>query len=200
MIRLVKQLSAITILFLLPPWVFAQEQLLKYNVLYNGDSIGSMSCFQKKDGEDLYLKLVSSAQLQLIMKIKVDLQEESVFKKGKLLYSSSLKTVNGKEKGNKQTKACNEGYRTFNKEKTGTIKHNQIDCNISLLYYREPKDNQLIYSDSYQQLLKIKQTDKHLYKLELPDGNYNFYHYKNGICHKVEIHHTLYTIHLQLTS
>lgn len=87
-----------SLIVLFIPSIWAQEQLLKYKVLFKGDNIGNMSCFQKQDGDNTYLKLVSCAQLQMLMKIKINLEEESMFKNGKLLYSSSLKTVNGKEK------------------------------------------------------------------------------------------------------
>jgi len=32
----------------------------------------------------------------------------------------------------------------------------------------------------------------------LPDGNYNYYSFQNGICNKVEVHHTFYTIQITL--
>jgi hypothetical protein len=33
----------------------------------------------------------------------------------------------------------------------------------------------------------------HKYKVILPDGNYNYYSYKGGELHQVEIHHTAYS-------
>lgn len=67
-----------------------------------------------------------------------------------------------------------------------------------LLYCREPDDQAQVYSDNFQQFLQVKQVSPHVYRIDLPDGNYNFYSYTNGICSKVDIHHSLYTIQIQL--
>ena len=73
-----------------------------------------------------------------------------------------------------------------------------IDYNLSMLYTKEPFNKQLIYSDNFQQFLNVEQIAPHRYKIALPDGNYNYYTFKDGICNTAELHHSFYTIYVQL--
>lgn len=178
--------------------LMAQEQIVKYNVLHSGKVVGHMDLYQKREGDDLSLKMISQVKMRFIMSIQVDIHEESVFQKGKLISSSICRKVNGKEKANRQTRACGDCYQTLNDGKGGQLSQKQISQNLMLLYCREPDNNTQIYCDNFQQFLQIKQVSPHVYRIDLPDGNYNFYSYTNGVCSKVDIHHSLYTIQIQL--
>jgi len=176
----------------------AQVQTREYNVSYKGDNVGNMQLYQNKTGEDVYMKMVSNVQMNFIVNIKVNTEEESLFQSGKLIYSNVSRKVNGKEKLNKQTKATGDTYQTSSGGKPGSINNKLIDYNFSLLYSNEPVDIKIIYSDNFQQFLHIQKVSDHKYKIELPDGNYNYYSFQNGICSKVEVHHTFYTIQITL--
>jgi hypothetical protein len=136
--------------------------------------------------------------MRFIIRINVDINEESLFRDGKLISSTVNRKVNGKEKANRQTVAKDSNYQTLAEGKSGIIDQKQISCNMMMLYCHEPCQSMQVYSDNFQQFLTIKQTDKHSYRVDLPDGNYNYYTYSNGICSSVEIHHSLYTIQIRL--
>jgi hypothetical protein len=178
--------------------LMAQEQTVKYNVLHSGKVVGHMDLYQKRNGDDLYLKMISEVKMRFIMSIKVDINEESVFQGGKLISSNICRKVNGKEKASRQTKACGDCYQATADGKSKQLDQKYIGTNLMLLYCREPDNNAQIYSDNFQQFLQVKQVSPHVYRIDLPDGNYNFYSYTNGICSKVDIHHSLYTIQIQL--
>ncbi|MFC0518647.1 DUF6134 family protein [Mucilaginibacter angelicae] len=177
----------------------AQEQTVKYNVLHSGKVVGHMNLYQKRQGDELYLKMISEVKMRFIFSVKVDIQEESTFNNGKLMNSLVCRNVNGSEKCNRQTKAVASGYQTIAEGKCGkTVDQKQIAANLMLLYCHEPNDHAQVYSDNFQQFLQVKQVSPHVYRIDLPDGNYNFYSYTNGVCSKVDIHHSLYTIQIQL--
>jgi hypothetical protein len=177
----------------------AQEQTVKYNVLHSGKVVGHMNLYQRRQGDELYLKMISEVKMRFIFSVKVDIQEESTFNNGKLMNSLVCRNVNGSEKCNRQTKAVASGYQTIAEGKCGkTVEQKQIAANLMLLYCREPADQAQVYSDNFQQFLQVKQVSPHVYRIDLPDGNYNFYSYTNGVCSKVDIHHSLYTIQIQL--
>ncbi|MEZ2335932.1 DUF6134 family protein [Mucilaginibacter sp. RCC_168] len=178
--------------------LLAQEQITKYNVLHSGKVVGRMDLYQKREGDDLSLKVISQVKMRFIMSIQVDIHEESVFQKGKLISSTICRKVNGKEKANRQTKACGDCYQAMTDGKSKQLDQKYIGTNLMLLYCHEPNDNAQIYCDNFQQFLQVKQVSPHVYRIDLPDGNYNFYSYTNGICSKVDIHHSLYTIQIQL--
>jgi hypothetical protein len=176
----------------------AQVQTRVYNVSYKGKNVGSMELYQNKTNENVYLKIVSNVQIRFVVNIKVNIEEESMFQSGRLMYSNVSRKVNGKEKANKQTKATGDTYQTFSGGKPGSVNNKLIDYNFNLLYCNEPVNTQIIYSDNFQQFLNIQKVSEHRYKIELPDGNYNYYSFQNGICSNVELHHTFYTIQMTL--
>lgn len=176
----------------------AQEKTVLYNVLRNGTVIGQMQFYQKTNNDEIFLKISSQVQTQFIFDINVKTEEGSYFKNGKLMSSYVKRQVNGKEKTNKTTQLINSNYNTLAENKKGQIKVQNIDYNLMLLYSREPVSQNQVYSDSFQQFLIIKKMDHHSYRIVLPDGDYNDYHFLNGICQKVELHHTLFTINIQI--
>lgn len=176
----------------------AQEKTVNYNVLRNGTIIGQMQFYQKTYNGEIYLKISSEVKTRFIFSIDVKTEEGSHFKNGKLMSSYVKRHVNGKEKANKTTQLIDSSYKTLAENKKGQIKQQNIDYNLMLLYSKEPTSEDQVYSDSFQQFLTIKKTNNHSYRIVLPDGNYNDYHFLNGICQKVELHHSLFTINIQI--
>ncbi|WP_143167078.1 DUF6134 family protein [Mucilaginibacter sp. OK098] len=194
----VKKLS-VTILFLaISSLAFAQEQTLNYNVLHSGNTVGHMKLEQVKDGDDTFLKIASDVKMRFVFSIQVNIQEDSHYRNGKLLCSHVSRKVNGKQKADKLTKANGDSYQLTDDGKISSINQKQISNNLTMMYLQEPVGLSQIYSDNFQQFVQVKQVESHTYRINLPDGNYNFYTYTNGICSKVDIHHSLYTIQIQL--
>jgi len=193
-----KRLS-VTILFVaISSFAFGQEQTLNYNVLHGGHTVGHMKFQQRKDGDDTFLKIASDVKMKFIFSIQVCIREDAHYSNGKLLSSHVLRMVNGKQKADKSTKATGENYQVSDNGKIGSINQKQINNNLTLMYLHEPIGLSQIYSDNFQQFVQVKQVESHTYRVNLPDGNYNYYTYTNGICSKVDIHHSLYTIQIQL--
>jgi hypothetical protein len=195
---LLRRIITVTVLLLFSFTLFSQELTHKYAVLYKGDNVGTMQLYVKKSGDEVYMKMVSSVQMRFVFKIDLKSEEEASFKSGRLVFSKIRRQVNGKEKVNNQTMAAGDVYQTSADGKTGCIHSKAIDYNLLLLYNHEPLNITTVYSDNFQQFLTIIKTAEHAYKIELPDGNYNDYFFKDGICNKVEVHHSFYTITMKL--
>ena len=180
--------------------VNAQLQKTDYTITFRGDSVGNLQFYKHQAGDNLYLKAVSIVQIRFLVKVDVQLEEISNFQSGRLMYSSVSRIVNGKEKSAKQTKAAGNIYQatSFGKPVPSTDK--RIDYNLNMLYCKEPFDKQVIYSDNFQQFLSVEQVAPHRYKIVLPDGNYNYYTFRDGICHVAEIRHPFYTIFIRLNT
>ena len=196
--KLLKVPVAVVLLSITSVRLYATETVTKYNVLHSGKVVGHLNFYQKNTGDELYLKMVSEVKMKFIFSINVNCNEESTFKNGKLISSHVLRHVNGKEKANRETKAAGNAYLTLAEGKSGRVEQAGISNNLMLLYCHEPADGNLVYSDNFQQFLIVKKAGAHVYRIDLPDGNYNYYTYANGICNKVDIHHSLYTIQVQL--
>lgn len=175
----------------------AQETVANYNILHNGKVIGAMQFSRKALGEELFLKLSSKVQTRFIFEVNVSTLDQSHFKGGKLLSSNVYRKVNGKEKPCKKTTLINDNYQVLTGNKQQFLQE-PISYNMSLLYIQEPININTVYSDSFQQFLSIKKIAQNKYRIDLPDGNYNEYAFKNGVCNQVWVHHTLYTIEMKL--
>ena len=174
------------------------EQKIEYKVIFHGDSVGNMLVYKNKTGDNVSLKMVSNVQTRFIVKVKVKAEEVSSFKNGKLIYSNVSRIVNGKEKAAKQTKATGNTYQATSFGKPVAVENKPIDYNMSMLYCEEPLNKQTVYSDNFQKFLDIEKISLHKYKIVMPDGNYNYYTFQNGICQTAELHHSFYTIYIQL--
>src|SRR6478609_11834234 len=179
--KIIKLLSLI-LLFSIP----SKAQQYHYNVLYKGNNIGNMYLAQIQTGDELSIKLTSNIQMNVLMSVSMYVAEESLYKEDKLIYSTVDRKVNGKQKANRQTKYCNGSYEIFTEGKKGKLNKTGINYNLARLYCKEPVNITEVYSDAFQQFLNIEVLGAHKYKLALPDGNYNVYYFKNGICNKVE--------------
>ncbi len=176
----------------------SQEQSLVYNVVYHGNQIGKMKVSQLKKGDDLYMKVNTNTSLRMILSIKVNQEEESHFRNGKMLYSTVKRSVNGKEKANRHTVSAANGYQLDKEGKRAAGSQAPIIYNVHLLLRNEPRNLQKVYSDNYQEYLSVEKLAEHKYRLKLPDGNYNIYYFRNGICEALEINHSMYTLHIAL--
>ena len=175
----------------------AQNQKTDYKIIFRGDSVGNMQLCKNKTGDNISLKLTSSVRIHFFIKVNVKCQEMSSFQNGRLIYSNVSRVVNGKEKAARQTRAYGDTYEatSFGKAVTSTIK--PIDYNLNMLYFQEPFNKQIVYSDNFQQFLTVEQVALHRYKIVLPDGNYNYNTFTDGLCSTVELHHSFYTVYLQ---
>ena len=184
------------VLFAIPS--VAQQLSHRYSVLYKGERVGTMYLTQVQSGDELSVKITSNVQMRMLMSIKVNVAEEASYKQDKLMYSSVYREVNGKQKANRQTKYCNGCYEIITEGKKKRFKKTGIQYNLVRLYCKEPIGITQVYSDAFQQFLGLKAVGAHKYKLELPSNNYNVYTFQNGICSRVEVHNTFYTIQMQL--
>lgn len=162
----------------------------------NGSVIGQMSFHMQENGDQLFLKMTSKVNARVVFPVRVETEDRAYFRNGRLIRSSTTRLVNGNEKAGKETLLMNNRYETRTGSKTGRI-NGPIAYNMLLLYIREPLQDSLIYSDNFQCFVPIKKSGIHQYRIQLPDGNYNECYFDRGICKRVVVHHTLYTISME---
>ncbi|MBO9672803.1 MAG: hypothetical protein J7577_05125 [Sphingobacteriaceae bacterium] len=188
--------SVVTVLFMICSLLPAFAQQSKFNIKRNGEVIGEMYFQQKNEGENTYLTITSKVQTRFVFKINVETEDQAHFKNGKLLTSNVSRTVNGNARELKKTDWVNNRYQLKTGNKTNTLDQ-PISYNMMLLYIKEPLNISEIYSDNFQCFIPVQKSGAHQYRIKLPDGNYNDYHFENGICKLVVVNHSLYTIRME---
>ena len=195
--RFKKAFLFLTIFLFLFSVLNAQEQKTEYKVIFHGDSVGNMLVCKNKTEDNISFTMVSNVLIRFLIKVKVVSKEESNFQSGTLMYSNVSRIVNGKEKAAKQIKAIGNTYQATSFGKAVPSINKLIDYNLNMLYCQEPFNKQTAYSDNFQKFLTVEEVALHKYKIMLPDGNYNYYTFNNGICSMVELHHSFYTVYIQ---
>jgi hypothetical protein len=200
-----KYLKRSGILFILLPiniccciLINAQERKLLYNVLRNGEIIGKISLTELMNGQKKFMSFSSEVNTRFIFSFSDFSSETAAYDNGVMVYSSFYQKQNGSVKANKTTIADGQRYKLVDGNNTRFENCPPIRYNMLSLYTSPPGNVNKVYSDNYQKHLEIKKIDQNKYRLSLPDGNYNYYTYENGICTKVDIERTLFTIHFQL--
>lgn len=172
---------------------------MKYDVKKGDKVIGTFTVAETNTAVSKFIKLESHVKTSFIVSIAVDAKEECFFQNGLLSQSAVYRKVNGSEKVNKKHSLYGTGYVIEAGKKKDTICCIKILNNLMNLYCTEPVNTVKVYSDTYQKFLTIEKLETHIYRIDVPDGSYNKYFYKDGKCNKVEIHQTLYTIVMVLT-
>jgi len=198
-----REMAGIVVSFILLMSVlpgYSQKKFLNYQILRNGNKVGTMHFSETTSGRIDSLKLESNVKTKLVSSFIVYVHEDAIFSNSILLQSSVYRQLNGNEKVNKQHRLDNGQYIISNKKKSKVMKTYPINYNMLSLYSREPENIGNVYSDNYETFLAIQKTDAHKYKISLPDGNYNYYYYKDGVLNLVEVHHSLYTANIVLVN
>jgi hypothetical protein len=177
---------------------YSQNKMLSYQIVRNGSKVGTLYFSETATGEMDHLKMESDVKTKFIFTFTAHANEEAVYSNGILLHSSIYRKLNGNEKVNKQHEAKGTQYIIHAGEKSEVAKIYPITYNMLSLYSKEPENIIRVYSDNFQTFIPIEKTSLHKYKITLPDGNYNYYYYKNGVLTLVEIHHSFYSASIVL--
>ena len=177
---------------------YSQNKVLTYQIVRNGNKVGTLRFSETSTGDMDYLKMESDVKTRFVFTFTAHSNEEAIYYNGVLLRSSIYRKLDGTEKANKQHRAGNQQYIIHAGQRTEVTKNYPITYNMLSLYSREPENISQVYSDNFQSFIAIQKTDKHKYKITLPDGNYNYYYYENGVLNLVEVHHSLYSANIVL--
>lgn len=176
----------------------AQNVQLNYKITRNGEEIGWLRLDKNTIGNTSVLLLVSEIKTKLVFPITVFAKEFSTFEKGKLVYSSQIRKTNGTIKCDKQTRLIGNEYEiTANGEKKKSS-FPTINENLLCLYFQEPMDLKSVYCDNQQCFVKVARTSDDGYKVQFPNGNVNYFYYKEGVCAKIKIVHSFYSAEIIL--
>jgi hypothetical protein len=176
----------------------AQERILRYDILHNGEIKGALSLYQNTVGNTTHIKIESLVKTRFIIRINVESIEEAIFQDGILIFSSLHRIINGNESVNQQIQAKGPNYKMTGGTVIKNLPDYPIYYSILSLYYQEPTHINRVYSDNFNQYVQVSRVAANKYKISFPNGNYNYYTYKNGICTTVDINQTFYSIQFRL--
>jgi hypothetical protein len=188
------------ILCLLVLKTVAQQSIYEYDVIRKNKVIGRTVVIGTKSTGKVTYKVSAEIKVNFIKDFKAISEEETVFENGVMVSSFFSRSLNGEEKGKRNTRLIDSVYQIIENGNTSLYKLGKINLTISSLYLNEPLYTNRIYSDNHRQWLKLTQIKLHSYRLDLPDGNHTLYHFENGICVSIDIYQTLFNAKLVLNN
>lgn len=177
---------------------FSQTSQLQYSIKRKGVQVGIISFSQQSIGHKKVFRIESRVKTRILFLFTAIGQEESIYENDIMVWSSVYQKLNGNEKLNNRTALIGRNYLVSKGKHSETLNSYPISYNMICLYAKEPIDVPRVYSDRFQQFLNIQTIGDHHYQIKFPDGNYNEYFYNNGLCTRVEIHHSLYRSSFEL--
>ena len=177
---------------------YSQNRTLNYQIIRNGNKVGTILFSESSTGETDHLKMESDVKTRFIFSFIAHATEEVIYHNGIMFRSSIYRRLNGSEKVNKQHQENNRQYVIHAGDRSEITKTYPITYNMLSFYSKEPVSITKVYSDNFESFLNIQKTDAHAYRVTLPDGNYNNYYYKNGVLVLVEVHHSFYSANIVL--
>jgi hypothetical protein len=176
----------------------AQERKLLYDVMRNGKVIGKITFVEMVSGQKKFLSMTSDVKTRFIFAFSDDTAETAAYDNGIMVYSSFYQKQTGSGTATKTTIASGKNYKLTDDGVSKITSLDPIRYNMLLLYTTIPEAVSKVYSANFQKHLDIKKMEDNRYRLTMPDGKFNYYTYKNGICTKVEIVRSLFTLHFVL--
>ena len=180
------------------PSVNAQERKLVYDVMRNGEVIGTINFVEYVQGQRRLLSMISDVKTRYLFSFSDHTSETAGYDNGILVYSAFYQKQTGSGETNKSTIASGKFYKVTDDGVSKLVSFNPIRYSMLRLYIDIPDSINQVFSGNYQRLLDIKKIEENKYRLMLPGGKYNDYTYKNGVCTKVEIIRTLVSIQFVL--
>ncbi len=181
-----KQISLITLVFLLCFSAALAQSERMYDVIRKGDNVGTLKASFTNTSLGQFFYIESKVKVWVVINIKIVYNQTNLYKEGLLQRATIIRAVNGSTKVNNNILRTPLGYVCMNKDGDTTMVKEEIRHSIATLYFKEPLNVSRVYSENFLAFLTIKSTGPHTYELTLADGNKNYYTYTNGLCTKVE--------------
>lgn len=178
--------------------ILAQQRKLIYDVMRNGNIIGHIIFTELIKEQRKFLSFNSNIKTSFIFSFSDETTETSIFENEIMVRSSFNQKQTGSGKTNTVVEASGNVYKVIDGNISKIIYASPIYYNTLLLYVKPPESIYKVYSQKFQKLLEIKKVTENKFRLTLPDGNYNYYTYKNGLCSRVDIERSLFTVHFVL--
>jgi len=173
-------------------FAFSQIKRLQYSIKRKDAQIGTISFSFQNAGNKKVFIMESRIKTRLLILFTAIGREESEFENDVMISSSVYQKLNGREQVNKKIELVGRSYVISKGSQQEPLNNFPITYNMICLYVKEPVDVPKVYSDKFQQFLAIQKLGEHHYRIKFPDGNFNEYFYSEGLCTRVEVHHTLY--------
>jgi len=194
--HLILFISFLSLVSFAPPESPALSKL-RYQVLKDGKAVGEIRATQIVQGEQIVYEVETQMDIKVLLSQKIRYTSRAVYQNGVLQNANSRSYVN-----DKQHNACVtalKGNRYWVKtDKDEFYINRSIAYSGVMLYFKEPGNTSLVYSEMSGQENGMRKTGSGQYVLtNSRSKKQNRYWYKGGILDHASINHTLIDLEIQ---
>ena len=167
-------------------------QTLNFGIYKGSDKIGDLVVEKTITESKVRYEANSKSYFRIIFQNEWKTSSSAEFVNEELAYCMAKTTHNGKVKEHAITKKTGDTYTYFHlpdisvKKKAGPFRLSTLG-----LYYMEPTDIKMVFSESFQELCPVKPLGNHTYEVILPGDKINHYVYENGQLMEIKVFRTL---------
>lgn len=182
----------------LPTATFADNETLKdpeirsYNIIWRNKVMGIATATKTYTEKGYILNITSRVKMKFIMEVDVTYFYESHFENDELTYSHVYNKINGKVYNNIWITKDGNDYKIDEEgQKQRWINGVSIRKTLALAYFSEPKKVYSVFAEPLGKNGSISEKESGIYFFKSPEGNDNYFHYKNGTLKKIVIKYVL---------
>jgi len=176
--------------------VHAQEEsdTLIYDLYVNDNIIGDMYVFKHtKEDSTVQIESTSNVDYKFIFSFHITFYYFSLFNTdGEFIYSKFTYLMNEDIKEANWVR-CDQDYcYIYEEDEIKETIPNKINRTAIELYFDEPEDNEIIFSERFCDYFKVEKEASNSYKIDFTGGSTNYYYYEGGLCSRIKIVTLLY--------
>jgi len=181
--------KVLALCFLLLQFIFSHAQEThhaNYKVFRNEEEVGTITVQRVSGATGTTYSLNSSVTIKTLIAIHIKEIIVNQFEQGVLINSVHNREINDFKSINKELVKSGERYLLDGE----TLPHlgGKIANSVLTLYFQEPVKDNFIYSESFMEMVTIKELKPGVYRLTQPNKNVTDYYYVSGALTKVEAH------------
>jgi len=184
-----KSLLSCLLIVLIQLGSHAQVVKHTFNVEFKGKSIGHIYALKKTEGDKELFDLTTNTDVSILaFSVHVESEIELIKKNGSLMISKCYRHSNrgSEDIVSHVEKVDNKKYKIEKNNKI-TSMEGAINYCIVDMYFKEPMDHQVVFSNMHTGFININKIEEHSFEVETPDGNSTLYHYQNGNLISIEM-------------
>lgn len=189
-------LSPLFYSFFLSVWMIPAAgsfgQTLNFDIYKGSQKIGDLTVEKTTSQNKVRYEANSESYFRIIFENEWITRSSAEFVNEELAYCMAKTIHNGKVKEHTITKKTGDSY-TYYQHPDVSVKKKSLPFHHSTLglYYFEPKETKMVFSENFQQLCPVKPLGNNTYEVTLPEGKINHYVYQNGQLMEIKVFRTL---------
>ncbi len=160
--------------------VAGEYRKLTFLVYKGSEQVGTLHVSELVELSRTTYTLTSDVNIDLIIEFNIEETIKDIFENGRLLSSVHTRYVNETLRANNTANHIDGKYKLVDVDASVKYLKEKIEVTVLSLYFQEPRPDQLVYSENFQQMVKLRQEGNHTYSIALPNGNTTTYRYREG--------------------